>query len=362
MSIGDLLPVSFFEVAFLATWLLLPVLVWRADVEAYVFGLIVIYMCIRTIRRRRRTLLPVTGKAVLVSGCDSGFGHMVAKKLDDLGYKVFAGCLSVDGPGAATLKESSSANFHIVHLDVTSDISVREVGQYVRDNIGDAKLWALVNNAGVYGHGDVELCSLETYQRLTDVNLFGMIRVTQELLPLLRQSQGRVVTMSSINGRFPWPSTSAYNATKYGLECVSDCLRLEMTKFGVRVALVEPAMFGGSTDIHSPQNETYTREYMRTQIDTIIHLKKRLNAKSPDAVIDAVVDAVSSSEPQYRYVVHGGPFQIDPLAVFGQIYPYLPEWLSDWMICRATGHNSLQMLGGDAFGHPGPESVGQKQE
>lgn len=65
---------------------------------------------------------------------------------------------------------------------------------------------------------------------------------------------GRVVNMSSMNGRHPWPSTSAYNASKYGVECVSDCLRLEMLKFGVKVSLIEPAMFGGSTSIHSPEN------------------------------------------------------------------------------------------------------------
>jgi len=65
---------------------------------------------------------------------------------------------------------------------------------------------------------------------------------------------GRVVNMSSMNGRYPWPCTSAYNATKYGIECVSDCLRLEMAKFGVNVAVIEPAMFGGSTEIHNDQN------------------------------------------------------------------------------------------------------------
>lgn len=68
---------------------------------------------------------------------------------------------------------------------------------------------------------------------------------------------GRVVNMSSINGRFTWPCASAYNASKYGIECVSDSLRMEMVKFGVKVAIIEPAMFGGNTDIHSEQNVSY---------------------------------------------------------------------------------------------------------
>lgn len=76
MSIGDLLPVVFYEIAFIATGLLLPVLVWRADVESYVFGVVVCYFCLRAIRRRKRSTLTADGKAVFISGCDSGMSMM----------------------------------------------------------------------------------------------------------------------------------------------------------------------------------------------------------------------------------------------------------------------------------------------
>ena len=77
------------------------------------------------------------------------------------------------------------------------------------------------------------------------------------------------MNMSSMNGRHPWPTASPYNASKYGVECVSDCLRIEMIKFGVKVALIEPAMFGGSTNLHSQENVSYV---VLPEIDFLINI------------------------------------------------------------------------------------------
>ncbi|XP_045187222.1 retinol dehydrogenase 16-like isoform X2 [Mercenaria mercenaria] len=364
MSLGDLLPLQFYEIAFLCTLLFVPVVSFRGDLENYFFGVLVIYMLLRVIRNRKKSKLPADGKAVFISGCDSGFGHMVAEKMDKEGYVVFAGCLNESGDGANNLKKKCSDKLHIIALDVTDEKSVSSAGNYVREHLENLELWALFNNAGVYGHGDVEMCPVETFKFLADVNLFGMVRLTQEFLPLIRKSQGRVVNMSSINGRFTWPCAAAYNASKYGIECVSDSLRMEMRKFGVKVAIIEPAMFGGNTDIHSEQNiarhykqinevwaskteevkSVYSKKYLKHQIDTIAQLRQKLAAKSPDGVIDAVVDAITSSAPECRYAVHGGPFPVDLIVVLATVYPYLPETLTDWFLCRVTGHLNKDIL------------------
>lgn len=364
MSLGDLLPLQFYELAFMCTFLFIPVVAFQADLENYIFGVIVCYMLFRVVRRRKKTKLPADGKAVFISGCDTGFGHLIAERLDQEGYVVFAGCLEADGKGATDLKTKCSDRLHIVPLDVTDDKSVTSAGNYVRDNLAELELWALVNNAGIYVHGDVELCPLQTYKHVAEVNLYGTIRLTQTFLPLIRSSKGRIVNMSSINGRFTWPCASAYNASKFGIECISDSLRMEMVKFGVKVAIIEPAMFGGNTSIHSEQNiarhykqmneiwdssssevkSVYTKKYLKDQIDIIAQLRKSLSAKSPDGVVNAVFDAVTNSLPEVRYAVHGGPFPVDPVVVFAKLYQYLPEAVTDWFICRITGHLTEDIL------------------
>lgn len=360
------MPVQFYEITFLCTFAFIPFAVFRGDLESYVFGIVVVYMCLRVIRGRKKTKLKSDGKAVFVSGCDSGFGYFISESLDSEGYTVFAGCLDPAGEGADHLKAKCSDRLHIVPIDVTEDFSVKVAGEYVKENLGDSELWAVINNAGIYVHGDVELCPVSAYRHVADVNFFGMVRVTQEFLPFIRKSQGRIINMSSVHGKFTWPCSSAYNATQYAIECTSDSLRMEMIKFGVKVAIIEPGMYGGNTNLHSDHNanrhfrqiekfwdhtdsevkNAYTKQYMKDQIDILLETREKMAAKSPDGVINAVLDAVTSSHPKYRYLVHGGPFPIDPSAALATVYPYLPEYVTDWFICRVSGHAKKDILKG----------------
>lgn len=344
--------------------LLLLYLAFETNVVGFSIGVLISYMCLKIIRNVRAVRVPPHGKAVFITGCDSGFGHMLSVRLDQKGYKVFSGCLVPDGLGAEELKTKCSTNLHVLSVDVTSEASVKDAEDYVRSHLEDNVLWGVVNNAGIYGHGDVELCSLEMYKRVADVNLYGTIRVTKAFLPLVRQSQGRIVNISSINGRYSLPGSSPYNATKYALECVSDTLRMEIAKFGVKVAIIEPGMFGGSTNVHAEANiqrhyseiekswnnfspevrQTYTKKYMEDQINTLVKFRFKLDAKSPDPVLDAVEHALSSSHPKYRYPVHGGPLPFDPIVVYGVMYGYLPEWITDWVGCKMTQAASTEIL------------------
>uniref|UniRef100_A0A4W6DJK1 3-hydroxybutyrate dehydrogenase, type 1 n=1 Tax=Lates calcarifer TaxID=8187 RepID=A0A4W6DJK1_LATCA len=175
-------------------------------------------------------LLQVKGKAVFITGCDSGFGNALAKHLHRLGFTVFAGCLL---KGAKELEEFHSDRMRVVQLDVCSEEQVNQAVEYIKDNLEDSErgLWAVVNNAGVSTFGEVES------------NLWGTIRVTKAVLPLIRRARGRVVNLASMYGRMGNVMRSPYCVSKYGVEAFSDCLRYEMKTWGVKVSIIEPGNF-----------------------------------------------------------------------------------------------------------------------
>lgn len=136
-------------------------------------------------------------KIVLVTGCDTGFGNHLAFKLDQFGFHVFAGVLFPDGDGAQDLKSKCSKRLRIVKMDVTSVDDVKDVVEQMKQT--RMPLWAIVNNAGIgisvpFDWGN----DLDVYQKTFNVNIFGVIRVTKNCLPLLRQSKGRIVNVASM--------------------------------------------------------------------------------------------------------------------------------------------------------------------
>ncbi|XP_078679164.1 D-beta-hydroxybutyrate dehydrogenase, mitochondrial-like [Branchiostoma floridae x Branchiostoma belcheri] len=129
----------------------------------------------------------------LTTGCDSGFGFGLAKRLNSLGFTVFAGCLLADsgGEGAKKLRAECSSRLSTVQIDVTDDGQVKAAVQQVKDRLptGSKGLYALVNNAGIWQPGETEWVSLATYRRLMEVNTFGTVRVTKAFLPLIRRAK-----------------------------------------------------------------------------------------------------------------------------------------------------------------------------
>ncbi|XP_061177363.1 D-beta-hydroxybutyrate dehydrogenase, mitochondrial-like [Saccostrea echinata] len=299
--------------------------------------------------------ITVNGQGVLITGCDTGIGHDLAKRLDKMGFHVFAGCLVGDGPGAAELARSCSKRLHVVQLDVTKDDQIRSAKSYVETihKQTGCGLWAVVNNAGIDCWGDIEFCTMDMYRRIAEVNLFGMINVTKIFLPMIRKSKGRIVNNTSVKGRVSLPRISVYGITKYGGENFSDCLRLEMRKFGVKVVIVEPGEFGGVTGILKGPNlkrlkkdvdemwnnadtevrQAYGRKYLESQFSGL--------EKSPDPsystinpVIDAFVDAVTLENPKSRYLVDGGKGLIDYYCFYARLNSYLPTAWMDFLVDR----------------------------
>ncbi|XP_068604097.1 D-beta-hydroxybutyrate dehydrogenase, mitochondrial [Brachionichthys hirsutus] len=268
-----------------------------------------------------RGSVEVKGKAVLITGCDTGFGHALAKHLHKLGFKVFAGCLLKDkgGEGAKVLEDFHSDRMKVLQLDVCSDEQVNQAVAFIKDDLADSErgLWAVVNNAGVSTFGEIEFTSLDTYKQISEVNLWGTIRVTKAVLPLIRRAKGRVVNVSSMYARMANRMRSSYCVSKYGVEAFSDCLRYEMKTWGVKVSIIEPANFILATGIITREivDETASKmwdeapehvkeDYGKAKFERLVsQMRAYCNSgqKEVTPVLDDITDAIMSKRPYTRY-------------------------------------------------------------
>uniref|UniRef100_A0A8D0GI80 Retinol dehydrogenase 16 n=1 Tax=Sphenodon punctatus TaxID=8508 RepID=A0A8D0GI80_SPHPU len=191
--------------------------------------------------RERQTVENLTEKYVFITGCDSGFGNLLARHLDARGLRVLAACLTQQG--AEQLGKATSERLQTTLLDVTSTESVAAAAAWVKERVGNKGLWGLVNNAGIgVPVAPNEWLTKDDFQKILDVNLLGMIDVTLHLLSMVKRARGRVVNMSSILGRLSIFG-GGYCVSKYGVEAFSDSLRRELRSFGVKVSIIEPGAF-----------------------------------------------------------------------------------------------------------------------
>ncbi|XP_048218382.1 retinol dehydrogenase 5 isoform X2 [Perognathus longimembris pacificus] len=190
---------------------------------------------------RDRQSLPPSDAFVFITGCDSGFGRLLALRLDQRGFRVLAGCLTPSG--AENLQQMASSRLHTTLLDVTDPHSVQQAAKWAETHVQEAGLFGLVNNAGIAGIiGPTPWLTRDDFHRVLNVNTLGAIEVTLALLPLLQQARGRVVNITSVLGRLA-ANGGGYCVSKFGLEAFSDSLRRDVAPFGVRVSIVEPGFF-----------------------------------------------------------------------------------------------------------------------
>jgi short-subunit dehydrogenase len=174
--------------------------------------------------------------AVLVTGTSTGIGRTTALQLDRLGFSVFASVRNEYD--AQALCSEASQRLTPVIMDVTDQNSIDRANEQVSHAVGDAGLAGLVNNAGVGFVSPLEFIPLEELRRMFEVNVFGLLAVTQAFLPLLRQGGGRIVNISSTASLFVAPFHGPYSATKLAVNGLSNALRLELKPFGVQVSVV----------------------------------------------------------------------------------------------------------------------------
>jgi NAD(P)-dependent dehydrogenase (short-subunit alcohol dehydrogenase family) len=175
-------------------------------------------------------------KAVLITGCSTGIGRATASRLARSGWKVYASARRPD-----TIADLRDAGCNTLELDVTDEDSMRAAVEAVER--AEGAVGVLVNNAGYSQGGAVETVPIDAVRRQFETNVFGLVRLTQLVLPKMRaQRWGRIVNLGSMGGRLSFPGGAHYHATKYALEALSDALRFELRGFGIDVILLEPGL------------------------------------------------------------------------------------------------------------------------
>jgi len=180
--------------------------------------------------------MPERSKAVLITGCSSGIGRATALRLARGGWPVYASARRPE-----SLVELAGAGCKTLPLDVTDEASTRAAVERVEQECG--AVGVLINNAGYSQSGAIETVSLEAARRQFETNVFGVVRLTQLVLPRMRaQRWGKIVNVGSMGGRLTFPGGGHYHATKHALEAISDALRFEVRGFGIDVILLEPGL------------------------------------------------------------------------------------------------------------------------
>jgi NAD(P)-dependent dehydrogenase (short-subunit alcohol dehydrogenase family) len=239
--------------------------------------------------------------AVLVTGAPSGIGRKITERLAAKGFWVYAGARTPQEMEAL----NAIRNVQAVRLDVTSASDIAAAVALVQG--GNRVLRGIVNNAGVVAVAPLIEMSERELAFVLDVNLFGPYRISKAFAPLLLASKGRVVNISSLNGIVASPMIGAYSMSKHGIEAFSDALAAELSPFGVQVSLIEPGNYGTSigrnmlarTDTSAVKGSRFERQW-RGALAALGDFEKN---PPPDAVADAVFDALSSTNPKHRYLV-----------------------------------------------------------
>ena len=273
---------------------------------------------------------------VFITGTSSGIGEACVRHLAGQGFNVFAGVRK-----QADAERVAGPRVEPVIVDVTDDASVAAAAEHIREATGSTGLAGLVNNAGIAVAGPLEFLPIEDFQRQLEVNVTGVVRTTQAVLPSLRQARGRIVNMSSIGGRVALPMVAPYAASKFALEGLSDALRRELRPWGMHVAVIEPGAVATpiwdkgveaaeALDRDAPPE---VRERYGEVIDKIREEseKNRTAGVPPQEVAEAVAHALTAPKPKTRYLVGRDA------KVRGPVAKMLPDRTMDAAISRALG-------------------------
>ena len=249
-------------------------------------------------------------KVAIITGSSSGIGYATSLLLARNGFYTYASVRNINK--SASLQSTADAErlpLKLIQLDVTDDSSVNGAVEKIVSEKG--RIDVLVNNAGYGLFGAFEDLSVDEIKAQFETNFFGVIRVTQHVLPIMRSKHngggGIIVNVSSVNGHVPFPVISAYVATKFALEGLSESIAYELEPFGIKVILIEPGAIGSgfmkgsvmsnrALDPKSPYFEFVQK--VRSKISS-----DHENATQPEEVAKTIVQAILNEKPEFRYVV-----------------------------------------------------------
>lgn len=240
-------------------------------------------------------------KIVLITGASSGIGEATALLLSQEGYIVYAAARRIE-----KMQHLQARGIQILKMDVTCDDEmVYSVEKIIKEQ---GRIDILVNNAGYGSYGAIEDVPLTEARRQFEVNIFGLARLCQLALPHMRKNHyGQIVNISSMGGKLHTPLGGWYHSTKYALEGLSDCLRLETKEFGIDVIIIEPGLIksewgdiaidamldtSGHT-AYSPLAQAAARMYKKSYADPA--------SSRPEVIAKVILKAVRSKHPKIRY-------------------------------------------------------------
>ncbi|MEU4237350.1 oxidoreductase [Actinoplanes sp. NPDC026619] len=269
-------------------------------------------------------------RTVVVTGASSGIGAVVARRLGEMGFAVYAAARRVDevprAPGVVA-----------VHADCTDPASLEDLVGRAAGETG--RIDVLVNNAGYGAFGSVEEVPAEEARRQFEVNVFGPARLTQLVVPHMRKrGRGRIVNVTSVGGRIYEPLGGWYHASKFAVEGLSDCLRMELAPFGIDVVVVEPGSTRtgwGSVALAGLLATSGSGPYgEQAKALAASHTSAADNPRitsSPETVGEVVIQAVRARRPLTRYAAGTGA---RPLLLARRL---LPDRAFDALMARAFG-------------------------
>lgn len=278
-------------------------------------------------------------QTVLITGGTDGLGRAAAVLLAERGYRVFAA-----GRSAAKLAEmdrlarEKKLPLESVEMDVCSDASVQAAVERVFQRAGGIDV--LINNAGIGYMSVVEELKLEDLQKQYDTNIFGVLRVTQAILPHMRQRRsGRILMMSSVAGLVTPPTYGAYSSSKFAVEALSNALRVELYPFGIEVVLIEPGYIVtnfqqtakelGRSYAEGAKSSPYAQIYAAAW--NAANENRGKSKTTPEDCARVMLDAIEASHPKARYPVT----PLAKWAAFGK--RILPDTLLDSVLRRKFG-------------------------
>ncbi|HVP30021.1 MAG TPA: SDR family oxidoreductase [Myxococcota bacterium] len=272
--------------------------------------------------------------AVVVTGASSGIGRACALHLAACGFRVFAGARS--GSDRAALAEAGGGRIEPIQLDVTDPAQIGAAARAVDGAVGEDGLAGLVNNAGIAEPGMLEFLPLDALRRQLEVNVTGLVAVTQAFLPLLRRRRARspdapvrIVHVGSASGYLASPLVGAYNASKFAVEGLADTMRQELRPWRIDVSLVEPGAIqtpifeksDAEAEVHLEKLPEEARALYAPFVEAIrASVARRLrDAKPASTVARAVEHALTAGRPRTRYRV----------GVDATVQRALARWLPD---------------------------------
>jgi NAD(P)-dependent dehydrogenase (short-subunit alcohol dehydrogenase family) len=273
----------------------------------------------------------MSAKVALVAGGSSGIGEATAVKLHDLGYTTYAAARRVQ-----RMEHLTKAGIRPLAIDVTDDQSLQSGVKHILDEQG--RIDVLVNAAGYGSYGAIEDVHLSEARDQFEVNIFGAARLIQLVLPHMRdQRSGTIINITSMGGKIYTPLGGWYHATKFALEALSDCLRLEVKPYGINVVVIEPGgiqtewpAIAASKLTEASSGGPYAKQADAVAASLTSDTTAR-RSSPPTLIAGTIAKAVTARRPKTRYAVGYGARPI----IF--LHDVLPDRAFDAFIRRATG-------------------------